>query len=223
MAGVDLKTALDRTKKFLLDELEQVYNSKYGNNFKGALVFVSDRDFIDSSNTTAAYSQNIPLKSQGTIIFKKAISKSHTYVHEIAHMLGLEHTFLETDTNSRISDNETTMNENIKNNNEFIAKCNKKIKNHENRIKKLGYEDDGAPIKDFIDEEMLKIEKAKEDIKKSKDEIKIFKRTLKIRKNYPVKISKSKSLNFMDYHNTKTFFNKIQFEIIKKECVDFYK
>ncbi len=218
-----IKTALDRTKKFLLDELEQAYDSKYRNNFKGALVFVADRDFIDSSNTTVAYSQNIPLRSQGTIIFKKTISKGLTYVHEISHMLGLEHTFLETDTNSHITKNSKVMNENIKNNNELVASRNKLIKHHEGRIKEYGYDDDGSPDQKFIDKEQLKISNAKKEIEESKKEIKTFKRILSIRKNYPVRITKSKSFNFMDYHNTKVFFNKIQSEIIKKECVDFYK
>ncbi len=85
----------------LLDELEDCFYDKYGRSHKGVLVFVLEKDF-DRLNTLG-YSQNSPLRSQGTIIFKGGIILSDVYSHELGHFLGLEHTFLKEQNANKIN------------------------------------------------------------------------------------------------------------------------
>jgi len=76
--------------RLLLDELEDEYYQIYGRDFKGALVFVTDKS--NSKSTVHGYSQTNPIRSQGVIMFKGGL-ESDFYAHELGHVLGLEHVF----------------------------------------------------------------------------------------------------------------------------------
>ena len=140
-------------KRLLLDELEEAYYDKYGKSYNGALLFVTEENYYKPN--TLGYSQNNPLRSQGTIVFKGGLSMSEVYVHELGHMLGLEHVFLKTDEDeiTEISNNITTQDsnitsyeQNIKNTEEYYKQ---KIDRKNNSIKKWeDYVQEGEQIED---------------------------------------------------------------------------
>ncbi|MGG6231521.1 hypothetical protein [Tenacibaculum sp. SDUM215027] len=222
-------------KRMLLDELEDAYYTKYGRDFKGALLFVTEESY--NKPNTLGYSQNNPLRSQGTIIFKGGLSMSDAYAHELGHMLGLEHVFLKTDEIVGIKNNIATQNSNItsyegniQNRKELIEDQNKRITRETKRTKELGYNDDGSvDDQDFInDQEILinkyktKIEEYNYEIKEFEAKIQDFKRKIAIEKGRGLKIKKGTSNNFMDYDISRLYFDKFQCLVMQQEVKSFY-
>mgnify|MGYP000745566243 CR=1 FL=1 len=223
--------------RLLLDELENEYYTIYGKNFKGALLFVTEENYYKPN--TLGYSQNNPLRSQGTIIFKGGLSMSDAYAHELGHMLGLEHVFLKTDedeiteiTNSIAEQNSNITNyeSNIQNRKELIENQNKRIARETKRTKELGYNDDGTvDDQDWInDQEVLisrhqnKINEYKKEIKEFENKIEDFKRKIAIEKGRGLKIKKGTSNNIMDYDITRLYFDKFQCLVMQQEIKSFY-
>lgn len=224
-----IKSPANRTTKLLLDELKQAYFSKPDRkNFKGAIIFVSDKSF--SKATISGYSENIPLKNQGTVIFKTGLEKSKTYAHELAHMLGLEHSFLDDDINSQIANRITQQNTIDK---EAEKKYILRQKGHIKVIQKEFSKDKQNALKEnrSIDNDVMNkynknLKRVNENIKISEDNIKTYdllSRQINIGKGNGFKMIQKSSKNFMDYYNKKVYFNRFQSEIMKQECIDYYQ
>ncbi|ELY2018238.1 matrixin family metalloprotease [Flavobacterium psychrophilum] len=224
-----------QNKRMLLDELEEKFYSKYGKTFKGAIIFVVDEDYFKPN--TLGYSQSNALRSQGTIVFKAGITMTDVYVHEVGHMLGLEHIFFKdiTDfngTNSSIQlyKNEIPKyNELIENRNELIAQQNSIIKQRNENIKDYGKNNDGT-----INEEYVKGEKEiiaesdkknieyNNEINKFKNEVNDYDRRINVELGCKFKIKQKTTNNFMDYEISRKFFSKHQSKVMQNEEKDFY-
>ncbi|WP_370398581.1 hypothetical protein [Tenacibaculum dicentrarchi] len=225
-------------QRLLLDELEDAYYTEYGRDFKGALLFVTEENYYKPD--TLGYSQNNPLRSQGTIIFKGGLSMSDAYAHEIGHMLGLEHVFLKADEVSEMTNNIATQNSNItsyegniQNRKELIEDQNKRIALEAKKMKEYGYNEDGTVDgvdgQEYIDEQQTKIDKHQAQIEEYTDEIKDFenkiedfKRKIAIEKGRGLKVKKGTSNNFMDYDISRLYLDKFQCLVMQQEVKSFY-
>lgn len=79
----------------VMEEYVKLYEGKNKTVFKGLVVFVTDL-----SNTAAGGLGTIrPVNDRSLIIFGTNLSNKGDYAHEIGHVLGLDHTFLDIDTN----------------------------------------------------------------------------------------------------------------------------
>ena len=215
----------DINPRFLIDKLEDLYFAKYGNTHKGALIFVTDKNY--KIQNVQGFSQTDPIRSQGTIIFKGGLNDVSVFAHEISHMLGLEHSFFKhateiTDTNKKLGGltNNKSVADRKKEIEGLIVFKEKYIQNRLNEIKKTKTKNtlsvkDKTKIKDLEDD----IKSTKESIIKEKDKL----RKIDINKICNLKITKSKTKNYMDYINDRTYFAKHQAELAKKECKGFYK
>jgi hypothetical protein len=163
----DTKELLIDKKRLLLDELKEDYYKLYGRVFSGILIFVTDLEF-DPKENTAAYSENIPLKNHGVIVFNNKLEKATTYAHEISHALGLEHTFFEDDNEM----NTTNSNIKIYNDNISILEGNKNKDYYQKRLDRRDEE-----IKDWekavaLDKrKILEFEKSKNKNAKQKQQL----------------------------------------------------
>ncbi|WP_438712678.1 hypothetical protein ACSTS3_10705 [Aquimarina muelleri] len=224
-------------KRLLLDEFEEEYYSNYGKIFKGALLFVTEENYYEPN--VLGYSQNNPLRSQGTIIFKGGLSMSDAYAHELGHMLGLEHVFIKKDKDeiTEISNSISNQNRNITewegvidNRKDLIEYENKRITLKIENIRKYGYKDDGSvDDQDWINEEQgkikkyqIKIEEYNKEVQQLENKIEDFKREIAIYKGRKLKIKKGSSNNYMDYEISRLYFDKFQCLVIQKEIKDFY-
>lgn len=220
--------------RLLLDELEDAYYTEYGRDFEGALLFVTEENYYKPD--TLGYSQNNPLRSQGTIIFKGGLSMSDAYAHEIGHMLGLEHVFLKAGEISEITNNIATQNSNItiyegniQNRKELIEDQTKRIGLKAENTEKYKYNTDGTIDQEYVVEQQAKIDKHKakideynNDIKEFEEKIEDFKRKIAIEKGRGLKIKKGTSNNFMDYDISRLYFDKFQCLVMQQEVKSFY-
>ncbi len=225
------------TKRLLLDELEEAYYDKHGKGYKGALIFVTEESYYKPD--TLGYSQNNPLRSQGTIIFKGGLNKSDAYAHELGHMLGLEHVFLKTDEDEvneikddikREEKNITNFESDIQSRKELIENRKENIAIEIKRTKDNGYNDDGSvEDQDWVNEQEAlingfrrEIDEYNNEIIDFEDKIEDFKRKIAIEKGSGFKIKKGTSNNFMDYDISRLYFNKFQCLVMREEIKSFY-
>ncbi|WP_346881594.1 hypothetical protein [uncultured Algibacter sp.] len=219
----------DLSPRFLLDKLEDTYFAKYGNAYKGAIVFVTDKDF--NLPNMQGYSQTDPIRSQGTVIFNSGLNDVSVFAHEISHMLGLEHTFFKdatetTNTNDKLGDlpkgkGVKSIVDRKKEIEGLIKHSQNYIKKEQEVIKKIK-----ADNKVLSQRNLNDIKASEESIKDSKKSIDRYKdglRKIDIARVCNFKVTKTKTKNYMDYINDRTYFAKHQAELARKECKDFYK
>jgi len=216
----------DINPRFLIDKLEDSYYSKYGKTHKGALIFVTDKNF--NIPNLQGLSQTDPIRSQGTVIFAKGLNVPSVYAHELAHILGLQHTFIKdinefNSTNDKlnnltrgrsIADKKQEIAETIVYQEDYIS--NFLMKEIEKvKLKNIEQIEKDSDIKD-LEQQVLETKKG---IVREKDKLNKLSITTTIA-NF--KMTKEKTKNYMDYITNKTYFHKYQVEIIKEECVKFY-
>ena len=136
--GIERK---DVAYEHILDKFLRDYKDKFetdGKKYRGILLFITNIP-KDPNDKEGGVSRTNPVNFREAIVFKPNLGNKSTYSHEIAHALGLEHTFwddledkteLET-TKKRLKDNK----EAIENNKNSINISKNNIKIHENNIK----------------------------------------------------------------------------------------
>lgn len=102
----------------ILDKFLREYKNTFeadGKKFRGILLFITNIN-KDSNDHEGGVSRTQPVNFREGIVFASNLKNKSTYAHEIAHALGLEHTFW-TDANdaNELSKNEASLN-NLKNN-----------------------------------------------------------------------------------------------------------
>ncbi len=213
----------EKKTKTVLDKLEQVYYAKHGKEFKGALIFVINESYYKSTAKFAqqAYSETIPLRNQGTIVFKEGLAEPHVFVHELGHMLGLAHYhFYEEDKiNKRLLDtlNTNTINKKINTLKEIIADYDKKINEYTDLLKQVKASNDTSMIENY-EYNLTNYTKNKQKFIDSLDKI-------TVRRGLDFKIKQGKSNNYMDYpdsNHKRTYFHKKQITLMREECKKFY-
>ena len=233
-----------RTQTFFLsDALEDYYFSSYDSNrdFKGVVIFIMEKEHIED---LYGYSQNIPIRNQGIVVFKDGITKLNTYPHEIGHVLGLEHTFFENEVekdnaNRRIkalNDRIIIMKNRISNAMLQAKNQSDKIRASKQKIQELNRNLATYPpnsieyqkIETQIREEENSLSENKE--RQSEFEKKIETLTEK-KELYENRISvlnnkyrfyKANTQNYMDYTHNSNYFTKLQIAIMQKELKQYY-
>ena len=238
------RRSVDQKIDFLLDKLERDYNHK---EFKGAIIFITEENYIDSNGkeNTLGYSQNVPIRNQGVVIFEKGLLRYSTYSHELGHMLGLQHTFSDDlqFVNNEIRKAFDSKNEKVNN----IVDIENEICNEENRmseneeqITKLEREIKETNDKVLIREKSILIKGKREDIASSKDsklfyeeqrdklvqEIELKESILSVYNHLKTMTPKGETDNYMDYNVKRTkedyeeiikYFSKVQVNLMRKE------
>lgn len=162
--------------------------------------------------TAGGSSYNNPLNNQHCIIFKSNLGHLPSYAHEIAHTLGLEHTFKEGQTvQQKITDAQNKLAENQRKQN--IEKTNKINHLNTNRI----YYDTHPT------EKVAAIKVLDQNIDVYDSNIKYYTDELNILKKNPHKFEDKQTENIMDYDlsNQKTFY-KWQWKVIEEETKTYY-
>ena len=210
---------------YLLDKLKEVYFDKYGKTFKGALIFVLEYDFSD---TTIAYSKNTPIKNQGIIVFcKSERTKAGVYSHELGHLLGLEHTFIMNNKQLDELNNQIRDILRDKGNLESTISSN----DYNIRERKTDIEKEKEKLNNTSD--VSERQSIEEKIKKYEDELKEYeirdeqlKRILPQKENIFIGDFRTKlgsTNNIMDYKDQTGFvFSKNQVKILRND-IHFYK
>lgn len=162
--------------------------------------------------TAGGSSYNNPLNNKHCIIFKSNLDHLSSYAHEIAHTLGLEHTFKEGHTvQQKITDAQNKLNENRrKQNQEKTNKTNHLSTNH-------------AYYDTHPTEKANAIKTLDQNINGYDGIIKYYEDELNILRKNPHKFEDKKTENIMDYNlsNQKTF-DKWQWKIIQDETKTYY-
>ncbi len=209
------------TRKFFLDKLEEAYaNYK---TFKGAIIFVTDKEFFNPSlsptDLQEAYSQNDPLRNKGVIVFNAGMDKPDVYAHEIAHMLGAEHTFFESQNNTNLADATrytatNTIADRKKEVKVKIATAIKEMNDAQHRIDNdlsTGYQIQDDPY--IVQDTPAEIKTLEDRLQR----IDVFSTITNF------KVPQTKTKNYMDYIPNRTYFNKNQANILKDELKKYYK
>lgn len=128
----------------IIDKLINAYYDKYDKTrkYKGALFFISDCIYMQYSDNEKTYTESpntygisraIPIKNNGIIIFREGLKKIETYPHELAHMLGLEHSFFDEKDNTILR----TFYDNIEKSNQLKTQAEQFINKNDENIKIL--------------------------------------------------------------------------------------
>lgn len=162
--------------------------------------------------TTGGSSYNNPLTNKHCIIFKSNIGHLPSYAHEIAHTLGLEHTFKEGQTvQQKITDAQNKLTEYRRKQN--VERTKKTTHLSANQVYYSTHPTEKSEAIKALDEN---INSYNEIIKYYEDELNILKKN-------PYKFEVQKTENIMDYdlQNQKTFF-KWQWRVIEDETKKYY-
>lgn len=162
--------------------------------------------------TAGGSSYNNPLTNNHCIIFKSNIGHLPSYAHEIAHTLGLEHTFKEGQTvQQKITDVQNKLTE------------YRRKQNVERTKKTTHLSANQAYYSTHPTEKSEAIKALDENIKSYNEIIKYYEDELNILKKNPYKFEDQKTENIMDYdlQNQKTFL-KWQWRVIEDETKKYY-
>lgn len=191
--GVEKK---DKEYEHILDKFLRDYKTIFetdGKKFKGILLFITNIK-KDSNDKEGGVSRTQPVNFREAIVFAPNLKDKSTYAHEIAHALGLEHTFWK-DTDgatydpTELAKNERNLNE-LKNGISFNENNKQKNidakKSNDENIKK------NAAVKKYY-EDLIKTNKAE-----------INKWTAEIKKpTYPYKKEAQLRINDLEARNIK--------------------
>lgn len=209
----------------LLDELEDMYYATYGREFKGAIIFVSDKEF--DNPLIGGYSQTSPLRNQGTIIFNGSNSNADAYAHELGHMLGLSHTFIEADDINKISKSITEQLTPLTKNISARDKYAIDVEDFEDFLKSTLARLESDPNNDKIKKEIENLELEKEKSLKLLEEVtKLVNNSeniISIQKNCGFRITKKTTQNYLDYEIIRLYFQRHQAKRIKEEVIKYYQ
>ena len=82
----------ETSKDYLVDLFGRKYKALHPNStFKGVMFFISEGAFVGRGG----YTLIVPIKNQEIAVFGSNIEDARTYAHELGHLLGLQHTFVE--------------------------------------------------------------------------------------------------------------------------------
>ena len=213
------------TKRMLLDELEDTYYATYGRDFRGALIFVTDKEF--DNPLTGGYSQTSPLRSQGTIIFNGSSSNADAYAHELGHMLGLSHTFIEADDISRIqtsiTDQLTPLTENISIRDKRASQYEDSKQFLKDSKRRLAEKPDNLQAQKEVESAEKFLREDEQSFQEANKLVDDAKRKISIEKNCEFRITKKSTQNYLDYEITRLYFQRHQAKRIKEEVIKFYQ
>ncbi|KMQ58341.1 hypothetical protein ACM39_18640 [Chryseobacterium sp. FH2] len=135
----------DAEYEHILDKFLRDYKTAFegdGKKFKGILLFITNIN-KDTNDKEGGVSRTKPVNFREAIVFASNLKDKSTYAHEIAHALGLEHTFWKdvdgpTYDPTELTKNEEHLNElkqNIEDNKKNKKEYEDAIKHNENNIK----------------------------------------------------------------------------------------
>lgn len=171
----DGKEVKDADYEHVLDKFLREYKNIFerdGEKFKGILLFISNIS-KNPEDKEGGVSRTMPVHFREAIVFGKNLKDKSTYAHEIAHALGLEHTFLE--------EKEIILFDAIK---RYIKEANE-IKNEDNRILEIN-ENALSHNKNIIKNNQVEINKWENEKKKT---------------NYPYKKKAQERIDFLKKEN----------------------
>lgn len=221
---------------FFEKELDKKYKSV---NEKGIIIFLTDFNNGNIKGESPVY----PILAKSLIMYAGGLSDKETYAHEIGHILGLLHSFLEKDKNCILitigKEIENTENEIIQNKNTLTKSKNDKLiaektlNDYEEYRKKHG-ETSELKINEkktlgFLVNTKKNIEYSSYNIEKLEDKLKILKET-------KIYYNQAQTDNFMDYvqdwdcnipkkyidnPNKRIAFSKPQWELLLKDIKNY--
>ncbi len=220
-------TCLQHKKVLLLNSLETAYKAKYGNSFKGALVFVTNKEF---ASNTLGYSEVVPLRNQGVLIGNGILTNAPAYAHELGHMLGLHHVFFKDekevkDVNKTIESLNNSIDEieekQIEPANININELQVVIEKKKKYATELGFSD--KETEEYIADQNTDLNKNKAEKEASLQIQDYYRSRIETEIINQIRVKKSITDNYMDYYSTMFSFSKLQALTMKNELNEYYK
>lgn len=78
------------------------YSKKISKPYTGGVIILADGECMETS--TGAFSRTLPINHNAIFVYSTNIENKDTYSHEIGHLLGLEHSFIEIDVSTNKND-----------------------------------------------------------------------------------------------------------------------
>ncbi len=220
--------------KDIIDDIMDVYKERFDptSSYKGAILFVTDQ--YNPKTTVGGASSTLPIEFQGVVIYTTTsdvgIEDEGTYVHELGHMLGLGHTFVEDEDISQDEEDKKTVIGKLKNikedvlyEKETIDTYTKKIEQDKKYMAEHPLNDSmSSSEKDSYKEAEKGIETSKKILDKAKEKLKkaVYEKAIVIGSD--MRIKKEATKNYMDYDNNKTYFQRYQAKLVKEEVSKYY-
>ncbi|MCB2409512.1 type VI secretion system tube protein TssD [Hymenobacter lucidus] len=182
--------------------------------FRGVTIFMTSLEFEDNNPNGFIYGfgQISPSASSNLVLFSQGITGTRTFAHEMGHVLGLRHSFLDSDTKQRIAAL-GPYKANIK---KLITLQQGLVKTMTGNIKKM------KSIGQDSRQEEANLRDQKKYLSSSEQSLAAVEDELRTYAKNKLLFTKGSSENIMDYYNQDRSFWHWQWALMQTDTINFY-